>query len=136
MSARGLFLKTDFRYLAGDDQAGRLNVEYLGSDGMLDSKKIAICITGNIKVPSTKIGGYWLTILTFPITTTSTISVQTLTALQTTSCLESVKLPILNLIGMSVPAYKTLKCWVKMKSPIKSCRKLISTIAHPIFGMG
>ncbi|QLE84409.1 MULTISPECIES: LPS assembly protein LptD [Shewanella] len=39
MSARGLFLKTDFRYLAGDDQAGRLNVEYLGSDGMLDSKK-------------------------------------------------------------------------------------------------
>ncbi|RTR34870.1 LPS assembly protein LptD [Shewanella atlantica] len=35
MSARGLFLKSDFRYLAGDAQQGQLNIEYLGNDDML-----------------------------------------------------------------------------------------------------
>ncbi len=35
MSARGLFLKSDFRYLAGDDQQGKLNIEYLANDDML-----------------------------------------------------------------------------------------------------
>ncbi|AQS39726.1 organic solvent tolerance protein OstA [Shewanella psychrophila] len=37
MSARGLFLKTDFRYLAGESQQGQLNVEYLGNDNMLSN---------------------------------------------------------------------------------------------------
>ncbi|EDQ01101.1 LPS assembly protein LptD [Shewanella benthica] len=37
MSARGLFLKTDFRYLAGDSQQGQINVEYLGKDKMLSN---------------------------------------------------------------------------------------------------
>ncbi|MCJ8302290.1 LPS assembly protein LptD [Shewanella sp.] len=37
MSARGLFLKTDFRYLAGDSQQGQINVEYLGNDNMLSN---------------------------------------------------------------------------------------------------
>lgn len=36
MSARGMFLKTDFRYLAGESQQGQLNVEYLADDNMLD----------------------------------------------------------------------------------------------------
>lgn len=35
MSARGLFLKSDFRYLAGDAQQGQLNIEYLANDDML-----------------------------------------------------------------------------------------------------
>jgi len=35
MSARGLFLKSDFRYLAGDAQKGKLNIEYLANDDML-----------------------------------------------------------------------------------------------------
>ncbi len=35
MSERGLFTKTEFRYLAGDAQNGRLNFEYLGNDRML-----------------------------------------------------------------------------------------------------
>ncbi|SQH78175.1 LPS-assembly protein LptD [Shewanella benthica] len=37
MSARGLFLKTDFRYLAGDSQQGQIHVEYLGKDNMLSN---------------------------------------------------------------------------------------------------
>lgn len=37
MSARGLFLKTDFRYLAGEAQQGKLNVEYLGNDSLLSN---------------------------------------------------------------------------------------------------
>lgn len=37
MSARGLYLQSEFRYLAGDAQAGRLNLEYLGSDRMLEN---------------------------------------------------------------------------------------------------
>ncbi|QFU21542.1 LPS assembly protein LptD [Shewanella eurypsychrophilus] len=37
MSARGLFLKTDFRYLAGESQHGKLNVEYLANDNMLEN---------------------------------------------------------------------------------------------------
>ncbi|BAJ00771.1 organic solvent tolerance protein [Shewanella violacea DSS12] len=37
MSTRGLFLKTDFRYLAGESQQGQLNVEYLGNDNMLSN---------------------------------------------------------------------------------------------------
>lgn len=37
MSARGMFLKTDFRYLAGESQQGQLNVEYLANDNMLDN---------------------------------------------------------------------------------------------------
>ena len=37
MSARGLFLKTDFRYLAGESQQGQINVEYLGNDNMLSN---------------------------------------------------------------------------------------------------
>ncbi|QSX30693.1 LPS assembly protein LptD [Shewanella cyperi] len=36
MSSRGLFLKSEFRYLAGDAQAGQLNLEYLGNDHKLD----------------------------------------------------------------------------------------------------
>ena len=35
MSSRGLFLKSDFRYLAGESQQGQLNLEYIGSDKML-----------------------------------------------------------------------------------------------------
>ncbi|QYJ78135.1 LPS assembly protein LptD [Shewanella acanthi] len=35
MSERGLFTKTEFRYLAGEAQSGRLNFEYLGNDSML-----------------------------------------------------------------------------------------------------
>ncbi|RTR40868.1 LPS assembly protein LptD [Shewanella canadensis] len=35
MSARGLYLKSDFRYLAGDAQQGQLNIEYLANDDML-----------------------------------------------------------------------------------------------------
>ncbi|MEI6859934.1 MAG: LPS assembly protein LptD [Shewanella sp.] len=37
MSSRGLYLKTNFRYLAGESQQGQLDVEYLGSDSMLSS---------------------------------------------------------------------------------------------------
>ncbi|GGY97639.1 MULTISPECIES: LPS assembly protein LptD [Shewanella] len=37
MSSRGLFTKTEFRYLAGDDQQGQVNLEYLGSDGKLEN---------------------------------------------------------------------------------------------------
>ncbi|MPY23530.1 LPS assembly protein LptD [Shewanella psychropiezotolerans] len=37
MSARGLFLKTDFRYLAGESQQGQINVEYLGNDNMMSN---------------------------------------------------------------------------------------------------
>ena len=37
MSARGLFLKTDFRYLAGESQYGKFNVEYLANDNMLEN---------------------------------------------------------------------------------------------------
>lgn len=36
MTNRGLFTKTEFRYLAGEAQNGRLNLEYLGSDQMLN----------------------------------------------------------------------------------------------------
>ncbi|MEJ6519584.1 LPS assembly protein LptD [Shewanella bicestrii] len=35
MSSRGLFTKTEFRYLAGEAQNGRLNLEYLGNDQMI-----------------------------------------------------------------------------------------------------
>ncbi|MCU7995406.1 LPS assembly protein LptD [Shewanella glacialipiscicola] len=35
MSNRGLFTKTEFRYLAGDRQNGRLNLEYLGDDELI-----------------------------------------------------------------------------------------------------
>ncbi|MCH1929781.1 LPS assembly protein LptD [Shewanella sp. A25] len=35
MSERGLFTKTEFRYLAGEAQNGRLNFEYLGNDSMI-----------------------------------------------------------------------------------------------------
>ena len=35
MSSRGLFLKSEFRYLAGDDQQGQLNVEFLADDKKL-----------------------------------------------------------------------------------------------------
>ncbi|MGL4221512.1 MAG: LPS assembly protein LptD, partial [Shewanella sp.] len=35
MTNRGLFTKTEFRYLAGEAQNGRLNLEYLGSDQMI-----------------------------------------------------------------------------------------------------
>lgn len=35
MSNRGLFLKTEFRYLAGEAQQGKVNVEYLGDDQKL-----------------------------------------------------------------------------------------------------
>ncbi|MCD8558784.1 MAG: LPS assembly protein LptD [Shewanella xiamenensis] len=35
MTNRGLFTKTEFRYLAGEAQNGRLNFEYLGSDRMI-----------------------------------------------------------------------------------------------------
>ncbi|MBW0280376.1 LPS assembly protein LptD [Shewanella xiamenensis] len=37
MTNRGLFTKTEFRYLAGEAQNGRLNFEYLGSDRMIGS---------------------------------------------------------------------------------------------------
>lgn len=37
MSARGLYLQSEFRYLAGDAQAGRVNLEYLGSDRLLEN---------------------------------------------------------------------------------------------------
>ncbi|WP_394391792.1 LPS assembly protein LptD [Shewanella woodyi] len=39
MSSRGLFLKSDFRYLAGDAQQGQVNVEYLGNDDMLSDSQ-------------------------------------------------------------------------------------------------
>ncbi|ACA85310.1 LPS assembly protein LptD [Shewanella woodyi] len=39
MSSRGLFLKSDFRYLAGDAQQGQINVEYLGNDDMLSDSQ-------------------------------------------------------------------------------------------------
>jgi len=35
MSSRGLFAKTELRYLAGEQQNGQLNVEYLGNDRKL-----------------------------------------------------------------------------------------------------
>lgn len=35
MTNRGLFTKTEFRYLAGEAQNGRLNFEYLGSDELI-----------------------------------------------------------------------------------------------------
>lgn len=35
MTNRGLFTKTEFRYLAGEAQNGHLNLEYLGSDQMI-----------------------------------------------------------------------------------------------------
>lgn len=38
MSARGLFLKTEFRYLAGEAQQGGLNVEYLANDNLLTNR--------------------------------------------------------------------------------------------------
>ncbi|MFV7782612.1 LPS assembly protein LptD [Shewanella marisflavi] len=38
MSARGLFLKSEFRYLAGDDQQGQLNLEYLGNDQLVPNR--------------------------------------------------------------------------------------------------
>lgn len=38
MSNRGIFTKTEFRYLAGDAQNGRLNLEYLGNDQLLSSR--------------------------------------------------------------------------------------------------
>ncbi|MDR6963736.1 LPS assembly protein LptD [Shewanella putrefaciens] len=38
MSNRGIFIKTEFRYLAGDAQNGRLNLEYLGNDQLLSSR--------------------------------------------------------------------------------------------------
>ncbi|ABZ75493.1 Organic solvent tolerance protein [Shewanella halifaxensis HAW-EB4] len=37
MSARGLFTKTEFRYLAGEKQHGQLNFEYLANDNKLDN---------------------------------------------------------------------------------------------------
>jgi LPS-assembly protein len=37
MSSRGLYTKTEFRYLAGEQQNGQFNVEYLGSDSKLTS---------------------------------------------------------------------------------------------------
>ncbi|MCE9685410.1 LPS assembly protein LptD [Shewanella sp. AS16] len=37
MSSRGLYLKTEFRYLAGDAQAGQVNLEYLPDDKLLDT---------------------------------------------------------------------------------------------------
>lgn len=39
MSSRGLFTKTEFRYLAGEQQNGQFNVEYLGSDDKLASNE-------------------------------------------------------------------------------------------------
>lgn len=36
MSSRGLFLKTEFRYLSDNDQQGQLNIEFLGNDDKLD----------------------------------------------------------------------------------------------------
>ncbi|GGP63063.1 LPS-assembly protein LptD [Shewanella algicola] len=38
MSSRGLFTKTEFRYLAGEQQNGQFNVEYLDSDDNLSTK--------------------------------------------------------------------------------------------------
>ncbi|GGB61370.1 LPS assembly protein LptD [Shewanella inventionis] len=37
MSSRGLYTKTEFRYLAGEQQSGQFNVEYLDSDDNSDS---------------------------------------------------------------------------------------------------
>ena len=37
MSSRGLYTKTEFRYLAGEQQNGQFNVEYLGSDDNSDT---------------------------------------------------------------------------------------------------
>lgn len=37
MSNRGLFTKTEFRYLAGEAQSGQINLEYLGNDKLLSS---------------------------------------------------------------------------------------------------
>ncbi|GGQ18278.1 LPS assembly protein LptD [Shewanella litoralis] len=39
MSSRGLFTKTEFRYLAGEQQNGQFNVEYLDSDDKLTSNE-------------------------------------------------------------------------------------------------
>ncbi len=39
MSERGLFLKNEFRYLAGEAQQGQINAEYLGNDDMLSDKE-------------------------------------------------------------------------------------------------
>lgn len=36
MSSRGVFLKTDFRYLAGQSQQGQINLEYLSKDHLID----------------------------------------------------------------------------------------------------
>ncbi|GLP97340.1 LPS assembly protein LptD [Paraferrimonas sedimenticola] len=38
MTNRGLFLKTEFRYLAGEDQRGQINIEYLPDDRKLATK--------------------------------------------------------------------------------------------------
>lgn len=38
MSARGLFLKTEFRYLTGEAQQGGVNVEYLANDNLLTNR--------------------------------------------------------------------------------------------------
>ena len=35
MSSRGLFLKTDFRYLAGESQKGKIDLEYLSKDHLI-----------------------------------------------------------------------------------------------------
>ncbi|MDO6609893.1 LPS assembly protein LptD [Shewanella sp. 1_MG-2023] len=37
MSARGFYSKTEFRYLAGEDQEGQFNLEYLANDDKLDN---------------------------------------------------------------------------------------------------
>ncbi|WP_144213284.1 LPS assembly protein LptD [Shewanella donghaensis] len=37
MSSRGFYTKTEFRYLAGENQDGQLNFEYLGNDDKLDN---------------------------------------------------------------------------------------------------
>ena len=38
MSARGLFLKTEFRYLTGEAQQGQFNAEYLADDSLMPNK--------------------------------------------------------------------------------------------------
>jgi len=55
MTNRGLFTKTEFRYLAGEAQNGRLNFEYLGSDRMIGGSP---SITGNTRELSIKTGEY------------------------------------------------------------------------------
>ncbi|MCH1924287.1 LPS assembly protein LptD [Shewanella sp. C32] len=37
MTSRGIYTKTEFRYLAGERQAGQVNLEYLGKDDMLSN---------------------------------------------------------------------------------------------------